>query len=223
MTRRVLLACALLAALVTVSPLPAAATLESTHVRVVGDSVAAGWMLSPASVAWPARLADRLWGEDHSRLAVDAVGGRCLVAAGCAETPIAQTWTTEVLGASPQPSTVILAAGENDVSRVSASVIEAAIEQLVDQAAAVGVRVLVATIPPQESSRWQTWWTWGPVMLQVNDWIRATYPADVIDFHAALVASNGWMRTVCESGDGVHPNRYGHVDLSDSVPLGRIQ
>jgi len=201
----------------------AAVPSAATHVLVVGDSVAAGWTLQSAQVAWPARLADRLWGENHSRITVEAAGGRCLVAPGCAGTPIAQVWATEVLGASPTPSTVILAAGENDVSRVSADVIEAAIAQLVDEADAAGVRVLVATIPPQESSRWTSWWGWGPTMLQVNAWIRATYGNNVIDFHAALVDTNGWMRPVCESGDGVHPNRYGHVDLSDSVPLGRIQ
>ncbi len=225
MIRRIagVLAVLLVVALAPPDSPAAARDVPPVSIMVVGDSVAAGWTLPSAQVAWPARLADRLWGQDHTRLAVDAVGGRCLVASGCAGTPIAQTWSTEVLGATPTPTTVILAAGENDVSRTSATTIEAAIAQLVDAADAAGIRVLVATIPPQESSRWQSWWGWGPTMLQVNDWIRATFGSDVIDFHAALVAANGWMRPVCESGDGVHPNRYGHVDLADSVPLGRIQ
>jgi lysophospholipase L1-like esterase len=59
-------------------------------------------------------------------------------------------------------------------------------------------------------------------MLEVNAWIRATYGSDVIDFYAAIVASNGWVRPEVASGDGVHPNRYGQMDLADAVPLARI-
>lgn len=193
----------------------------TTQISVIGDSVAAGWTVT-SDIAWPSRLADKLWGINHTKMTVNAIGGRCLVATGCVDVPITQIWN-EILTAVPAPTTIILAAGENDTAKVSATVIKTAIAQLVTQAIAANIQVFVATIPPQESSRWPTWWTWGPTMLEVNTWIRTTYGNNVIDFYNAIIdSSTGWMHTRYESGDGVHPNKYGHIDFTDVISIEMI-
>lgn len=188
------------------------------RIIVMGDSIAAGWVVSE-KYAWPSRLADRMRGEDHSWMTVRAIGGRCLVAPGCAGETVASAWESALVA---RPTTMILAVGENDLGKIPAHEIKAAIASLVDRAHAAGIQVLVATIPPQERSRWPTWYSWGEDMINVNSWIRETYgpTGDVLDWYAVLVnPETGWMREEFESGDGVHPNRYGHIELADSVSL----
>jgi lysophospholipase L1-like esterase len=199
-----------------------ASTTPTTYVYVVGDSISASWTLPPAQ-GFPNRIFDRMWGQEPNRShgVINAVGGRCLIAAGCAGTPLAGAWQSEILGATPKPTTVILEIGINDLGHASTAAMENAYALIINQASTEGVTVLVATIPPRESSQWPSWWWWGPQMLEINAWLRTTYGPNVIDFYALLV-SDGWMAPRFMTGDGVHPNKYGHLEMGDSIPLGSI-
>lgn len=219
-TSRVLVA-ALVGAL-AVSPVAGSARAEapasSPRVTILGDSVSLGWVI-PERYSWPYRMADRVSGQDHSWLTIRSVGGRCLVAAGCAGTTVESEWPAAI---AESPTTIILAAGENDLGKVSAATIKATIATLVSSARAAGIKVFVATIPPQEDSRWPTWWGWGPDMVDVNNWIIQTYGPEgfVFDWYTVLVnPANGWMETRYKSGDGVHPNKYAHIDMADSIAI----
>jgi lysophospholipase L1-like esterase len=203
--------------------------VTSSRLSVVGDSITAGWTLDdPGKEGFPARLRDRLWGRMGS-LTVDAIGGRCLLAATCAtgNETIYSRFQNMTLGATPKPTTVFVEAGINDLGRVSTSQLEAAYAQLKVWSDAASVKLVVATITPQESSRWPTWWNWGPQMLEVNAWLRAAFGADCADFYGSIVYSgggngNGWMVPAYGSGDGGHPNWIGHVRMADSVNLNSV-
>lgn len=199
----------------------AAATGTTTRVVLAGDSVADGrWQGGGATPA--DRLADRLWGADHTRMVTVTEGGMCLVATGCAGAPLVDRWAS-ILAAGP--TTVIVLAGTNDLGRgLSDDVLRTAYVQLVDQADAVGVRVLLCTIPPRAETQWTTYWWWGPQRETVNAWLRASHPADVVDVDAVLRRPDGWADPQwMRPGDPIHPSWIGTVRISDAVPLGRIQ
>lgn len=221
--RRTLLTVLLFAVTALAPGSSAADPAQPPVVYVVGDSIAAGWGAGGLRASFPERIFDRTFGPDRLHARTVATAGRCLVAAGCAGLPpLVDTWSAEVLNATPTPTVVVLEIGTNDLSKVSDAQLEAGYQQVVSQSQARGVRVLVATIPPREASQWPSYWWWGPQLLRVNDWIRQAYAGTCVDFYSALVGSDGWMRPAVGSGDGVHPNRYGHLDLGDAVPLAKI-
>lgn len=227
MTRRlaaVVLGVLALAALGIPGSAPAAVPADAV-LYTVGDSLTAGFGTPDPTRAYAQVLDDRAFGQDRARARTVGHGGQCLLYTACAyPTTLAATWQAEVLNAVPTPTTVLVEIGTNDLSHALPDAdLEAAYTTLVNSAAARGIRVLVATIPPRESSQWQSYWWWGPQRERLNTWIRATFGVDVADFDHALAGSDGWMRPAAGSGDGVHPNTYGHADLAYAVPLARIQ
>jgi len=211
---------ALLVVAIVTSGAPTAAAAP-TRVVLAGDSIAdGGWQGGGVRIA--DRIADRTWGQDHARMSTVTEGGMCLVATGCAGAPLVGRWAG-ILAADP--STVIVLAGTNDLGRsLGDDVLQAAYTQLVDQAAAAGVRMLLCTIPPRTEDQWPSYWWWGPQRERVNTWLRATYPDDLVDVDAVLRRPDGWADPAwMRPGDPVHPSWVGAVRMSDAVPLGRIQ
>lgn len=194
---------------------------SSTSVVLAGDSIAhGGWQ--GGGVLLADRIGDRIWGANHSNMRTVAEGGMCLIATGCVGAPLVDRWAG-VLALTPTPTTVIVIAGTNDLGRgLSDDVLKNAYTQLVDQAAAVGTRVLIATIPPRTDTQWTTYWTWGPQRERLNSWLRLTWPSDVVDVDNALRRADTWADPMWMY-DPIHPSWIGAVRISDSVPLGRIQ
>ncbi len=215
----------LLSFLFLIGPPVSTPTLSSTAVpppvvvTLAGDSIAdGGWQ--GGGVRLSDRIADRVWGgTDHTRMLTATEGGMCLIAAGCIGAPLVDRWAS-ILAAGP--STVIVLVGTNDLSHVDDSAMQQAYTQLVNQAAAAGTRVLLCTILPRGENQWTTYWWWGPQRQRMNDWLRATYPNDLVDADAVLRRPDGWadMRWFA---DDIHPSWSGAVLISDAVPLWRIQ
>lgn len=223
--RRLILPAALAAVLVLAGT-PSARAAGTPVLVVVGDSISVPWGL-PTGQGWAYTTAERRLGAQPA-VRVSAIAGRCLVATGCGyDPPIAATWQADVVNALPRPTTVLLEAGTNDLQRLAAgwtvAQIETGFQQLVAQAQAAGIRVIVGTITPRDQSQWTTYWWWGPQRAEINTWIRATFGPDVADFDTALTRPDGWCdpRYLLPS-DPIHPNEWGHIRMSRAVPVDRI-
>lgn len=191
----------------------------TAQLYIAGDSIAAGTGISFDFQRFDSRVADRAFGPDHSRVHVVAHPGQCLVATICAGLPLVATWATEVLGATPAPTTVIVQSGRNDLAHVTDEQLLAGYRQLVDTAAAAGIRVLVCTILPSATTyQWAAWTE--PQRRRVNDLIRAQFAPDIVDWQAPLGDA---LDGVYDSGDHIHPSWIAVVPGSDMVPIGRIQ
>jgi len=137
----------------------------------------------------------------------------------CAGLPLVATWETEVLDASPAPTTVIVQAGRNDLVHAGDEQLLAAYAELVQSAATRGIRVLVCTILPSATTyQWAPWTE--PPRRRVNDLIRQRFAPDVVDWAAPLGDA---LDGAYDSGDHIHPSWIAVVPGSDMVPLGRIQ
>ncbi|SDF57487.1 Lysophospholipase L1 [Terriglobus roseus] len=145
--------------------------------------------------------------------------------------------------------TVIIYFGGIDLrgNCVQATDVESSLSNMVQQANAAGIRVILATIPPSE------YCTTTPGLVPtteqpylgdlipgpenpgstqrraVNDWIRSTAVSlpgvvGVADFDKALADPNhpDFMIPNLNSGDNFHPNGVGYGVQSSSIPLDKI-
>ncbi len=131
---------------------------------------------------------------------------------------------------------------------VGASDVEASLTNMVAQAQAAGVRVILATLPPAEycvsssadllpstANPWQGDLNPGPEnpgstqRRAVNDWIRTTGAhlpgvVDVADFDGALLypAHPDFLEPNLTSSDNFHPNGAGYGVQTAAIPLSSL-
>jgi lysophospholipase L1-like esterase len=193
---------------------------------MVGDSITAG---AGTSASWrdsyARRALNRVCGAscDAANSATVGHSGQCLVVTFCGYgPPLTSTWQTEVLDATPKPTTVVLEIGRNDLAHAADTDMQNAYTSLVSSAAVRGIRVIVGTIPPAAAG--YQWWNWTEAQrVRVNAWIRATF-AYVADFEAVLLApGSSAMWAGYDSGDHIHPNDLGAVRMGDMVNTGQMQ
>ncbi len=129
-----------------------------------------------------------------------------------------------------------------------ASNVEASLTNMVAQAQAVGVRVILATLPPAEyclsssadvlpstANPWQGDLNPGPEnpgstqRRALNDWIRTTGAhlpgvVDVADFDQALLypAHPDFLQPNFTSSDNFHPNGAGYAAQAAAIPLSSL-
>ncbi|MEP9385031.1 SGNH/GDSL hydrolase family protein [Nocardioides sp. KR10-350] len=94
-------------------------------------------------------------------------------------------------------------------------------QQLIDAAHARGIRVIGATLQPDEGAGYYTP-AGDAVREDVNDWIRTSGAFDgVADFDRALLdpADPKRMLPAYDSGDHLHPNDTGYQQIADTINL----
>lgn len=139
---------------------------------------------------------------------------------------------------------VLLMIGTNDFGNPKAGPTPTADEvisglvQVVDRVQAVGLKIVLGTIPPAEGTVTDGLPGIGdlPVNIgvlhgtaqarqardDVNHWIREQTLSDgIVDFAACLEDSNrpGYLAPEYDSGDGLHPNPAGYAAMADCVDL----
>ncbi len=119
-----------------------------------------------------------------------------------------------------QPASVVILAGTNDLGDTSAAPllipdIERNLQTMAELATAHNIRPIFGSLLPVHNSglkvvisaeRSQS------SILEINKWLHsycAQYGYTYIDYHSALVSSNGMMRRDL-SDDGIHPNASGY-------------
>ncbi|MEJ8811526.1 SGNH/GDSL hydrolase family protein [Variovorax ureilyticus] len=216
---------------------------RSTPARVVvafGDSITEGAGVEDAAAHYPERLASRLRGQPrtaglHAVLNTGISGNR-LLADGIGPRAI-DRFGRDVLAQSGV-SHVIILIGINDIGMSmptggsppapgppSAEQLEAGLQQLVAEARAKGVKVLLGTLLPFQGAPY--WSAEKELRRQtLNRWIRGRLDVDaVVDFDAALrdPANPLRLKPEYDSGDHLHPGKVGQAAMADSIDLRALQ
>ncbi len=216
-------------------------TRAATRVLVAfGDSLTDG---NPSPGRPPERYTDRL----AERLEAPALGlrardvqvvvqnagisGNRLLADGAGPRGVGR-FARDVLAQSGVTHTLILIGindiaygallGPADAPPPGAPQIVAGLQELIDQARARGVRVLLGTLPPFKGAPNHTPETEAR-RASVNAWIRARPPADatVVDFDRALRNPGDplALNPDYDSGDHLHPSAAGQAAMARAVDL----
>jgi lysophospholipase L1-like esterase len=128
-------------------------------------------------------------------------------------------------------TTVILQLGTNDIGNdgASADQVIAGLSALVARVRAAGLRIVLATLPPAEGARPESFGNGiaEATRAQVNAWIRSgAAGGDVVlvDFDAALrdPSSPGRLNPAYDSGDGLHPNAAGYAAMAQAIDLAQL-
>lgn len=185
-------------ALVLVALTAPAASAAEHDVVAFGDSITYGvGTTDPVQHAYPAVAGVPSVGN----------GGQCLVTVGCIyPDTLLDTFRSEVHSLPRKPRTVVAEIGVNDLGHPSDAQFKHAYRRLVALGRSMGVRVVLATIPPTNRH-----WPYHGVMheqrLRINQWIRSrgTY----VDYARALEGRGQMLRAAYDGGDGLHPNNAG--------------
>lgn len=219
--------------------------LTTQPARVVvafGDSITAGGG-ETGQGAYPDLLATRLRnspsaaqplsvinaGIGGNRLLVDSIGPSGL--SRFARDALGQTGVTHVvvllgtndIGRSVLVGMARLPTPEHEVP--TAERITEGLQQLIKQARAKGVKVLIGTVPPFRNT---PYWTEASEAMrgEVNRWVRSRQDVDaVIDFDAVLrnPADPLALNPLYDSGDHLHPNKAGHAAMAAAIDLRELQ
>lgn len=190
-----------------------------------GDSITEGAGASPGkAMSWPDQLAKLLAGDKAGRcwaVANAGISGNRLLHNGRGPNGLSR-FNRDVL-AVPGATHVVILEGINDIGKVrqpelqyqqvSADQIIGAYRQLLAQAKARGLRVIIGTLLPYEGAAYAD--AAGEERRQnVNRWIRdnARLFDAVIDFDAVMQEPGqpGVMRLSDQIGDHLHPNDAGY-------------
>jgi lysophospholipase L1-like esterase len=219
--------------------------LTSKPVRTVvafGDSITAGGSEAREG-AYPDLLATRLRGGPETPQEVSVVnmgiGGNRLLLDGIGPSGLSR-FARDALGQSSVTHVIVLM-GTNDIGRSvlanmpglevpardlpTAERITEGLAQLVKQARAKGVKVLIGTVPPFKNT---PYFNEGNEVMRnaVNRWIRSLQDVDgVIDFDAALrdPADPQALNPQFDKGDHLHPNMAGHAAMSAAIDLKELK
>jgi lysophospholipase L1-like esterase len=219
--------------------------LTTQPVRVVvafGDSITAGGG-EAGEGAYPDLLATRLRNSPlaaHPLSVINTgIGGNRLLTDGIGPSGLSR-FARDALGQTGVTHVVVLL-GTNDIGRSvlvgmarlptpehevpTAERITEGLQQLIKQARAKGVKVLIGTVPPFKNT---PYWTEASEAMrgEVNRWIRSRQDADaVIDFDAVLrnPADPLALNPLYDNGDHLHPNKAGHAAMAAAVDLRELQ
>lgn len=219
--------------------------MTSQDVRVVvafGDSITAG-AGEAGDGSYPEMLATRLRDSPSPARPVSVlnlgIGGNRLLVDGIGPNGLAR-FARDALGQSGATHAIVLL-GTNDIGRsifpglpgrptpphevATAERITEGLAQLIKQARAKGVKVLIGTIPPFKSTPYWAAST-EAMRTEVNRWIRSRQDVDgVIDFDAVLrdPADPAALNPAYDNGDHLHPSRAGHAAMAAAVDLRELQ
>lgn len=209
-------------------------------VVALGDSITDGNGATPgADRRWPDRLAERLAPRGVAVLNAGNSGGR-LLSDGMGRAALTRM-PRDVLGHAGVRAVVVLL-GTNDIGwpggpfapeepPMSADRMIAGLRQLAAQAASANVRVIGATIPPNEGALEGTPLAGhhseakDRVRQQVNAWIREAGAREVfdavLDVDALLrdPAHPSRLAPAVDSGDHLHPGDAGYALLAEAVDV----
>ena len=200
-------------------------------IATLGDSITDGWATTvDANVAWPTLLAKRLAADkrtQHVGVVNQGISGNQLLRNGAGVSMLAR-FDRDIL-ARPGVRWVVLLAGINDInfrSRAGTTPLTpeeliAGYEQIIARCHAHGIRIVGATITPQEGQTTAT--AAGEAIRQaVNAWIRTSGRFDaVVDFDAAIrdPARPARMKPEFDPGDHIHPNDRGNEAMAAAFDL----
>jgi len=219
--------------------------MTSQPVRVVvafGDSITAGGG-EAGDGSYPDLLATRLRNNPAARAPISVlnagIGGNRLLVDGIGPNGLSR-FARDALGQSGVTHVIVLL-GTNDIGRSvfvglpgrptpehelpSAERITEGLQQLIKQARAKGVKVMIGTVPPFKNT---PYWTEATEAMrgEVNRWIRSRQDVDgVIDFDAVLrnPADPQALDPQYDNGDHLHPNKAGHAAMAAAFDLHELQ
>lgn len=182
-------------------------------VVTIGDSLTDAPLPPDVHPRWPEVLATRLPGVPVANAAV--AGNRVLLDGGFGQ-PLVERFSRDVLSRSGV-GTVVLLAGTNDLAAgLGVPALTAELAGLVRAAGAEGHRVVLGTIPPSSDRTPEQ----RAARRAVNDWIRASSPADLVVDADALLRSPvdpEVLRPAFDHGDGLHLSAAGQRALGEAV------
>jgi len=206
-----------------------------------GDSITAGGG-EAGEGAYPDLLATRLRDSPRAPKAVSVlnagIGGNRLLLDGSGPSGLSR-FARDALGQSGVTHVIVLL-GTNDIGRKAliskaglvmppgemptAQRITAGLAQLIAQARAKGVKVLIGTVPPFKNG---VYWAKDTEAMrdEVNRWIRGRLDVDgVVDFDAALRSPTDpqAMDPKYDSGDHLHPGKAGRAAMAAAIDVQRL-
>jgi lysophospholipase L1-like esterase len=218
-----------------------ASTEPAAMVVAFGDSITAGGG-DAGEGAYPDLLATRLRDSPRAPKAVSVlnagIGGNRLLLDGTGPSGLSR-FARDALGQSGVTHVIVLL-GTNDIGRKAfvgtpgfvippnemptTQRITTGLAQLIAQARAKGVKVLIGTVPPFKNG---SYWKKDAETLrgEVNRWIRERKDVDgVIDFDAALrdPADPPALDPKYDSGDHLHPGKAGRAAMAAAVDVKRF-
>jgi len=207
------------------------APADAFAVVTFGDSITDGYATTTdENRAWPARLAQRLAGDKRTRrVAVvnQGISGNQVLRNGAGLSMLAR-FDRDVLS-RPGVKWVVLLGGINDINirgrfgtdPLTPEQLIDGYEQIIARSHAHGLRVVGATVTPQEGQRTAT--AQGEATRQaVNRWILTSGRFDaVVDFDAAVrdPAQPARLRPDYDPGDHIHPNDAGNEAMAAAFDL----
>jgi lysophospholipase L1-like esterase len=203
--------------------------LAEGSVVTLGDSITDGFQsLQDANHRWPDLMADRLLAlprrEQMGVLNAGISGNRLLLDGGSFGVKALDRLDEDVFSRTGV-CTIVLLEGINDIQQLphqlDATKIEAAYQEIVDEAHARGIRVVGATLLPFKGFS-----VWTPTLeatrAAVNQYIRTSGTFDaVVDFDQVMrdPADPQRMLPAYDSGDHIHPSDAGYQAMANSVNL----
>ena len=197
-----------------------------------GDSITDGYATTrDANLAWPTLLAKRLAANKataHIAVVNQGISGNQVLRDGAGISALAR-FDRDVLSRTGV-KWMILLEGINDINTrgrnpgpeaLTSDELIAGYRQLIERAHSAGIRVIGATIMPEEgvptaSERGEE------IRTSVNQWIRTSKAFDgVVDFDAVVRDPQRPIRIRSEfdPGDHIHPNDAGNQAMADAFDL----
>jgi lysophospholipase L1-like esterase len=205
---------------------------DAFAVVALGDSITDGYATTrDANLAWPTLLAKRLAAKKataHIAVINQGISGNQVLRDGAGVSALAR-FERDVLNRAGA-KWMILLEGINDINirgrnsgpnALTSDELIAGYRQLIELAHTHGIKVIGATIMPEEgvptaSERGEE------IRRSVNQWIRTSHAFDsVVDFDAIVRDQEhpGKLRAAFDPGDHIHPNDAGNQAMADAFDL----
>lgn len=130
----------------------------------------------------------------------------------------AQVLATHIPSACAGDAAVIhVAVGTNDAGTVTVAAFAANIIEMHRQITEAGKKMTISLVPPRGSGATAAF---RRSRAGYNEWISRWAPlagVPVADTSALVDPATGHLRADCDSGDGTHPNDYGHAIIAEAV------